>query len=81
MFAIGDGLLRRGWYLDRQGPPPSLHATVNAVHAAVMDQFVVDLREASAEAREQQVSGNTRAYGSCGVVSRKLAVHAADEHS
>jgi glutamate/tyrosine decarboxylase-like PLP-dependent enzyme len=64
VFAIGDGLLRRGWYLDRQGPPPSLHATVNAVHATVMDQFVADLRDASVEAREQQVTGDARAYGS-----------------
>ena len=64
VFAIGDGLLRRGWYLDRQGPPASLHATVNAVHATVMDQFVADLRDASVEAREQQVTGDARAYGS-----------------
>jgi glutamate/tyrosine decarboxylase-like PLP-dependent enzyme len=64
VFAIGDGLLQRGWYLDRQGPPPSLHATVNAVHATVMDQFVADLRDAAAEAREQQATGDARAYGS-----------------
>ena len=28
VFAIADGLWKRGWYLDRQGPPPALHCTV-----------------------------------------------------
>ena len=32
VFAVADALWRRGWYVDRQGPPPSLHCTVNAVH-------------------------------------------------
>ena len=80
MFALGDALWRRGWYLDRQGPPPSLHATVNAVHATVMSDFVKDLREAAAEVED---AGTTaiRARTECGVASRKLRVHAADEHS
>ncbi|HMK12646.1 MAG TPA: aminotransferase class V-fold PLP-dependent enzyme [Acidimicrobiales bacterium] len=64
VFAIGDGLLRRGWYLDRQGPPPSLHATVNAVHAIVMNEFVADLRSAAEEARSQEAHGSATAYGS-----------------
>ena len=34
VFAVADALWRRGWYVDRQGPPPSLHCTVNAVHDA-----------------------------------------------
>ena len=64
VFAVGDGLLRRGWYLDRQGPPPSLHATVNAVHAIVMNDFVADLRSAAEEARSQEAHGSATAYGS-----------------
>ncbi len=64
VFAVGDALARRGWYLDRQGPPPSLHATVNAVHATVMDDFVADLRTAAREAREQGARGDQTAYGS-----------------
>ena len=64
IFALGDALLRRGWYLDRQGPPPSLHATVNAVHATVMSEFVADLRSAAAETRAEGVRGAHTAYGS-----------------
>ncbi|MGZ4674386.1 MAG: pyridoxal phosphate-dependent decarboxylase family protein, partial [Ilumatobacteraceae bacterium] len=32
VFAVAAGLWRRGWYVDRQGPPPSLHCTVSNVH-------------------------------------------------
>ena len=35
VYALADALWRRGWYLDRQGPPASLHCTVNAVHGTV----------------------------------------------
>jgi hypothetical protein len=45
VFALGDALLARGWYLDRQGPPDTLHATVSAGNAAVIDEFLHDLRE------------------------------------
>jgi sphinganine-1-phosphate aldolase len=63
VFAIADALWGRGWYLDRQGPPASLHATVSAVHATVMDDFVADLRAAAAEARDHQARGRAGAYG------------------
>jgi glutamate/tyrosine decarboxylase-like PLP-dependent enzyme len=44
VFALGDALLALGWYLDRQGPPDTLHATVSAGNAAVADEFIADLR-------------------------------------
>ena len=37
---LADALWREGWYVDRQGPPPSLHCTVNAAHEATVDEFV-----------------------------------------
>lgn len=37
---LADALWSEGWYLDRQGPPPSLHCTVNAAHATTVDEFV-----------------------------------------
>ncbi len=43
VFALGDALQRRGWYLDRQKPPDSLHATVSAGNAPVVDEFLRDL--------------------------------------
>ena len=37
VFAVGDLLRARGWYLDRQAPPDSLHATVSQGNAATID--------------------------------------------
>jgi sphinganine-1-phosphate aldolase len=46
VFALGDTLHANGWHLDRQKPPDSLHATVSAGNAPVVDDFLHDLRAA-----------------------------------
>jgi glutamate/tyrosine decarboxylase-like PLP-dependent enzyme len=43
-FALGDALHARGWYLDRQKPPDSLHATVSAGNAPVIEDYLADLQ-------------------------------------
>ncbi|NQV96997.1 MAG: aspartate aminotransferase family protein [Acidimicrobiaceae bacterium] len=43
IFAVADELWRRGWYVDRQEPPRSLHCTVNAVHQLTIEAFTRDL--------------------------------------
>ena len=49
-FALGDVLTGRGgWFFDRQTPPDSLHATVHAGHAAVIDDLCTDLVAAVGE--------------------------------
>ena len=63
IFAIADVLRTKGWYLDRQGPPPSLHATVNAVHESVMTEFLRDLDEAASEVSASGTMGRTDTYG------------------
>jgi sphinganine-1-phosphate aldolase len=63
VFAVSDALWRKGWYVDRQGPPASLHCTVNAVHEAVADEFVTDLAAAADEARTAAAAGTQGAYG------------------
>ena len=44
IFAVGDALLTRGWFHDRQGPPDTLHSTVSAGNAAVIEDYLADLR-------------------------------------
>jgi glutamate/tyrosine decarboxylase-like PLP-dependent enzyme len=44
VFAVGDALQERGWYHDRQGPPESLHSTVSAGNAPVIEEYLADLR-------------------------------------
>jgi sphinganine-1-phosphate aldolase len=63
VFAVADALWKRGWYLDRQGPPPSLHCTVNAVHDGLIDEFVGDLKAAIGEAQTAHETGLQGAYG------------------
>jgi hypothetical protein len=49
-FTLGDALAARGgWFFDRQTPPDSLHATVQAGHRAVVDQLRADLVAATGE--------------------------------
>ncbi|MEO5723261.1 MAG: pyridoxal-dependent decarboxylase, partial [Ilumatobacteraceae bacterium] len=51
VHAVGDALWRRGWYVDRQGPPSSLHCMVNAVHTGHIAEFVDALRASLGEIR------------------------------
>ena len=61
--SVADALWRRGWYVDRQGPPSSLHCTVNAVHDGRIDEFAADLRAAVDEVRGEAETASERAYG------------------
>lgn len=63
VYAIADALWREGWYVDRQGPPASLHCTVNAVHEGKIDIFAAALRAAIVEATAASSSGELGAYG------------------
>ena len=63
VFAVADALWRNGWYVDRQGPPPSLHLTVNAIHADRIDEFANALRAAVADVVATSTAGEQGAYG------------------
>jgi glutamate/tyrosine decarboxylase-like PLP-dependent enzyme len=66
VFAVADALWAKGWYIDRQGPPASLHCTVNAIHDGKIPEFVADLRSSIQEVRDAQASGEQGAYGTVG---------------
>lgn len=52
IYELGDHMAGRGWLLERQQLPPSLHLTVTRAHQPVADEFLADLRDA-AEATAQ----------------------------
>jgi len=65
-FAIGDALTERGgWYFDRQSPPDSLHGTVHAGHAAVIDELIADLTAVAGEliATGRRAEDRSTTYG------------------
>ena len=63
VFSVADELSKRGWYVDRQTPPDSLHCTVNAIHHDKIDLFTRDLHECIAIAITGQSSGSVGTYG------------------
>jgi len=63
VYAVADRLWQQGWYVDRQGPPASLHCTVNAIHDGKIDAFVTDLRAAVADTIAASATGEQGAYG------------------
>ncbi|HSL59031.1 MAG TPA: aspartate aminotransferase family protein [Acidimicrobiales bacterium] len=62
VFALGDALLRRGWFHDRQGPPDSLHSTVSNSNTGVIDHYLADLAECVAEVRGERADDRSTNY-------------------
>jgi glutamate/tyrosine decarboxylase-like PLP-dependent enzyme len=62
-FTVGAALGRRGWYVDQQKPPPSLHCTVNALHVETIDEFLAALRESIDETQGAREKAEQKAYG------------------
>lgn len=50
LATVVGGLQRRGWRIDTQPAPPSMHFVVFPRHAEVVDAFIADVRAAAGEA-------------------------------
>ena len=61
VFAIADRLIAKGWYLDKQTPPASIHLTVMAVHAPLVDEFLSDLDAAIEDVGSEKGTGGAYA--------------------
>jgi len=61
IYEVGDEMSLRGWHLDRQQFPPSLHLTVNYAHIERADAFLDDLAAAVRLAKRPSLrkAGNT----------------------
>lgn len=62
VFALGDALLRRGWFHDRQGPPDSLHSTVSNSNTGVIDEYLAALAESVDEVRGTRADDRSTNY-------------------
>ena len=45
IFELGAQMNDRGWHIETQHLPPSLHMTVSPVHIEKVDGFLTDLRD------------------------------------
>ncbi|HEU0035331.1 MAG TPA: aminotransferase class V-fold PLP-dependent enzyme [Kofleriaceae bacterium] len=69
IYAIADRLEARGWTVDRQHRPASIHLTVTANHAAIVDDYLTDLAAAVDEVRRNPSlakTGSAPMYGMAG---------------
>lgn len=62
MFALGDALRARGWLLDRQGPPDSLHATVSNGNTGAIEPYLADLADCVAQVRGMRSDDRSTQY-------------------
>ncbi len=66
VYAIADQVETRGWMLDRQQLPPSVHHTLTSNHLPIAEQLVADLAASAAEVRADPsiaASGQAPMYG------------------
>jgi glutamate/tyrosine decarboxylase-like PLP-dependent enzyme len=66
IYAVGDVLDERGWHMDRQIKPSSLHLMITPVHAGLEDRFLADLATAVDEVRadpQAAQGGQAALYG------------------
>jgi glutamate/tyrosine decarboxylase-like PLP-dependent enzyme len=66
VYAIADQMQQKGWLIDRQQMPESLHLTLSPLHADYMIEFIKDLKEAIAIVGahpELNTSGQAAMYG------------------
>jgi len=66
VFAVADLMEKKGWHIDRQQKPNSLHAMVTINHKNHYQKYLDDLKEATLIARQQPdlaQQGNAAMYG------------------
>ncbi len=66
VYAVADLLQAKGWSVDRQQHPASVHCTCNASNLPVIDTYLADLAEAVAHVRahpELAREGDAAVYG------------------
>jgi sphinganine-1-phosphate aldolase len=66
VFALGDAMDARGWHLDRQQKPSSLHMMVTVAHGQVVDHFLSDLKKSVEDVRANPsavTEGSAPMYG------------------
>ncbi len=71
VYAIADRLEARGWSIDRMQRPAAVHLTCTAAHAAIVDEYLADLRAAADEVRADPSlvrAGTAPMYGMMGKV-------------
>lgn len=77
IYTVADQLQARGWHIDRQQFPPSLHFTVTAHHKETIPEFLADLQQATEHVKkhpELASEGQAAMYGMVAKIPLRGAV-------
>jgi glutamate/tyrosine decarboxylase-like PLP-dependent enzyme len=76
VYALGDAMDARGWKLDRQQLPPSLHMMITPAHEKVAGRFLDDLAGCAASLKrgEPAPDGSAAMYGMIGAMPDRSGV-------
>jgi len=77
IFVLGDAMDKRGWHLDRQQFPSSLHMMVTAAHEKAAEPFISDLKESVGEVianPKASSEGSAAMYGMAASLPDRKAV-------
>jgi len=80
LYAVADQMAAKGWDVGRQQGPPSVHLTVNAHNASIIDDYLADLKEAVAVVKADpslKRAGEAAMYG----MMAKVPVRGLVKHS
>jgi sphinganine-1-phosphate aldolase len=67
IYAVGDHMQQRGWFLDRQQRPPALHMMIMPVHEKLVPNILDDLRASVAGVSQGAAAeGSAAMYGMLG---------------
>jgi len=84
IYELSARMAERGWHIEAQQLPPSLHMTVSPVHLSIADKFLDDLRRIAPEvprADSQDLSEQAAMYGMLGTMpDRSMAREFAVEY-
>jgi len=64
IFVLADNLENKGWFIERQQNPNSLHLTITLRHTKIIDEFICDLMSSIRESIGIRPSGKAAIYGS-----------------
>jgi sphinganine-1-phosphate aldolase len=76
VYQLADAMEKKGYKLDRQQRPPSLHMMVTPAHAVIKDAFLAELRQGVLELSETKpvAEGAAAMYGMLGAAPDRAAV-------
>lgn len=62
IYAVGDEMAIKGWYLDRQQYPANLHLSVHYGHIPYIDKFLEDLTQCVAIVKKSKIRSVSRQF-------------------